>query len=319
MRLIRYSWSDYLQLGLPSSEGLFNSAAFLSCIAKAYQKDIRVYTIYDKENPIISLPILHNGRDAKLCTHFFYQAIHKHADFSERTFINSWELIILELKKDFDAIDLKLAPYAEDIRPFTWAALGHKIYYTATVDLTKEFSYSENIRRSIKKGIKAGASVRSHTYSQEVTNAQLTDMRNNGLGAKELPKVQHWLTALSAQQHVVQFELLDTEQHVIGSSIYLYDDEQAYLISVMGGTDEYGGQAYLYDQAFVYFKSKGIKSIDLLGANIPNIAIYKSKLGGETQSYTIISYRKYFLFAFLSQFFKKSLKKLLKSTRIINK
>jgi hypothetical protein len=99
----------------------------------------------------------------------------------------------------------------------------------------------------------------------------------------------------------------------------LYDAEQAYLISVMGGTDEYGGQAYLYDQAFEYFKGKGIKSIDLLGANIPNIAIYKSKLGADTQSYTIISYRKYFLLAFLSQFIKQSLKKLLKSIRIINK
>ncbi len=319
MRLIRYSWTDYLQQHLPSSEGLFNSDAFLSSIAKAYQKDICVYTVYDKEKPQLSLPVLHNGRDARLCTHFFYQSIILHNEFSERSFINIWELIILELKKDFDAVDLKLAPYAEDIRPFTWAAWGHKIYYTATIDLTKEFNYSENIRRSIKKGVKAGLSVKTHAYSQSITDAQLADMQQNGLSKAELPKVQQWLKDLAGLQNVVQFELLDAEQHCIGSSIYLVDQKQAYLISVMGGTEETGGQAYLYDQVFSYFKTKGILEIDLLGANIPNIAIYKSKLGGETKSYTIISYRKYFLLSFLSQFIKLTLKKLLKSTRIINK
>lgn len=319
MRLIRYSWSDYIQQGLPASESLFNSNSFITNIAEAYHKNIRVYTVYDKEKPLLSLPILHKGRDARLNTHFFYQSIILHDAFSERSFITSWELIILELKKDFDAIDLKLAPYAQDIRPFTWAGFGHKIYYTATLNLCKEFNYSENIRRSIKKGVKAEASVRMQAYSQEITDAQLADMRNNGLGAKELPKVQHWLKALAEIQHVMQFELLDAQRQVIGSSIYLYDAQQAYLISVMGGTDEYGGQAYLYDQAFVYFKSIGITSIDLLGANLPNIAIYKSKLGAEAQSYTLVSYRKHFLRAFISQYIKQNLKKLLKSIRIINK
>ncbi len=319
MRLIKYSWSDYVQQDLPVSESLFNSISFLESIAKAYHKNICVYTVFDKEKPLLSLPLLYNGRDARLCTHFFYQAIILHSEFTERTFINLWELIILELKKDFDAIDLKLAPYAQDIRPFTWAGFGHKIYYTATVSLENELNYSENIRRSIKKALKAGASIRTHSYSETITDVQLADMYNNGLGAKELPKVKAWLKDLSELKNVVQFELLNAEQENIGSSIYLYDKEQAYLISVMGGTEEYGGQAYLYDQAFAYFKAKEIRNIDLLGANIPNIAIYKSKLGAETQSYTILSYRKYYLIAFLNTYIKKNIKKLLKSIRIINK
>jgi hypothetical protein len=319
MRLIRYSWSDYVQQSLPSSESLFNSIFFISSIAEAYQKSICVYTIYNDDKPLFSLPVLYTNRDAKLPTHFFYQAIIPYVAMSERIFINAWELLILELKKDFDAIDLKLAPYAEDIRPFTWAGFGHKIYYTASIDLGEDPNYSENIRRSIKKAIKSGLSVRIPTYSEKITDAQLHDMQKNGLGAQELSKVRYWMKELAGQSALVQFELLDAEQNNIGSSIYLYDAKQAYLIGVMGGTEESGGQAYLYDQAFAYFKSKGIQYIDLLGANIPSIAIYKSKLGAEAKQYSMVSYRKYKLLAFTEQFVKRSIKAVLKSFRIINK
>lgn len=319
MRLIRYSWVEFKQLEVRSDASLFNSTVFLECIAKAYSREIRVYTVFDKEKPILSLPIFYKNKEAKLITHFFYQAIIKHQEFSERTFLNAWELIISSLKHDFNSIDLKLAPYAEDIRPFTWAGFGHKIYYTAGINLAEEPNYSENIRRSIKKALKAGLSIRIPSYSENITDTQLLDMQKNGLGAQELNKVRYWMKELAERNALVQFELLDAEQNSIGSSIYLYDAKQAYLIGVLGGREESGGQAYLYDQAFVYLKSKGIQYIDLLGANIPSIAVYKSKLGAEASQYCIVTYRKYKLLAFVQQFIKRSIKAVLKSFRIINK
>jgi hypothetical protein len=319
MIVVRYSWSEYQQMPFPPSEYLFNQVDFLAKIAQAYQKEISVYTVLEHDKALLSVPILHRKRNASLATHFFYQAVIKHQPFSEHKFLEIWDHLLLRLKIDFDAIDLKLAPYAEDIRPLTWAGFGNKIYYTASIDLAHEPTYSENIRRSIKKALKAGLSIRVHTYHEEIVKEQLKDMLKNGLSKKEPDSINYWMNALSESGALVVFELLNAEQQRIGSSIYLTDKNQAYLISVMGGQEESGGQAYLYDQAFAYFKAKGIEQIDLLGANIPSIAIYKSKLGAKQQSYVISSYRKFFFFAFLSHQTKTLLKRLLKSTRIINK
>jgi hypothetical protein len=319
MIVVRYSWNEYQQMPFPPSEYLFNQADFLGTIAQAYQKEISVYTVTEKEKALLSVPILHHKRNASLATHFFYQAIIKHQDFSEHKLLEIWELLLNRLKIDFDSIDFKLAPYAEDIRALTWAGFGNKIYYTATVDLVKEPNYSENIRRSIKKALKAGLSISTHSYHEEIIREQVSDMRKNGLSSKEPDSISQWMKTLSESRALIIFELLDADQQRIGSSIYLMDKKQAYLISVMGGKEESGGQAYLYDQAFAYFKAKGIGQIDLLGANLPSIAIYKSKLGAKQQSYVISSYRKFFFFTFLSHQTKTLLKRLLKSIRIINK
>lgn len=319
MIVVRYSWNEYQQMPFPPSEYLFNQMFFLNSVAKAYEKEISIYTVSEKDKALLSVPILHNKRNASLATHFFYQAIIKHQDFSEHKLLDIWEHLLGRLKIDFDAIDLKFAPYVEDIRALTWAGFGNKIYYTAILDLDSEPNYSENIRRSIKKALKAGLSIRTLTYSEEIIAEHVLDMRKNGLGSKEPSSINHWMKALSESGALLIFELLDANQHRIGSSIYLQDKKQAYLISVMGGQEKSGGQAYLYDQAFAYFKSKGIEQIDLLGANIPSIAIYKSKLGAKQQSYVISTYRKFFFFAFLSHQTKTLLKRLLKSIRIINK
>lgn len=319
MELQLYSCAEYRQLNLQEPTALFDSISFMQLMAEAYQKDLRIYTVYEKGKALLSFPVLHKGRDARLTTHFFYQAIIKHAEFSDRKFIELWELIILRLKADFDAIDFKLPPYAHDIRPFTWAGFGHKVYYTATLSLEQDLAYSENIRRSVKKGLKAGLSVRAQSFHSEVLSAQLLDMQKNGLSKQEAPIVAMWLAELSKLHHTVFFELLTEEDVLIGSAIFLQDAQEAYLIAVTGGEEQSGGQAFLYDQAFAYFKSKGIRKIDLLGANIPSVAIYKSKLGAETESYVILKYRKYRVSSFITEFCKSSIKNVLKSFRFINK
>ncbi len=319
MRIITYSWTEYKSLSLQASEDLFHSLPFLENFAIAYRKNIKVFCVYTNERCILSLPVLHQGKDASLSTHFFYQAILVHEHFSERTFLQAWELLISELKLTFDAIDFKLPPFAIDIRPFTWAGFGQKSYYTAIIQLTEAILYSENVRRSIKKAEKAALQVRVNTLDEELLKQNIDDMLLHGLGASEPAAIQTWIHWAAKSGHCTMFELINAEGATIGSSIYLYDTKQAYLISVMGGEEQSGGQAYLYHKAFEHFKSLGLEKIDLLGANIPSIALYKSKLGASAESYSIVSYRKSFSRYFFSYHLKKIIKKVLKSLRIINK
>lgn len=319
MRIITYSWAEYKQLSSKASDSLFHSLPFLENLAIAYRKNIQVFCVYKEEQCILSLPVLHQGRDASLTTHFFYQALLVHENFSERTFLQAWDLLIAELKVSFDAIDFKLPPFVLDIRPLTWAGFGQKSYYTATINLTEPIQYSENVRRSIKKAENAGLQVQVLAFDEDVLKQNIGDMLLHGLGTSEPVAIQTWMHAAVRMGQSSMFKLFNAKGAFIGSSIYLHDSKQAYLISVMGGEEQSGGQAFLYHSAFEHFKTLGLEKIDLLGANIPSIALYKSKLGSKTESYSIVSYRKSFSRYFFSYHAKKTLKRVLKSLRIINK
>lgn len=319
MELIKQELDSWEQKYGRKEDSLFHDANFLRSISKAYSKNLRVYTVLDNGIALLSLPVYFNKRDATLHTHFFYQAIIVHAEFREAKFLLIWELIIQNLKEDFDAIDFKLAPYAVDIRPFTWAGFGHRVYYTSSIDLNNENQYSENVKRSIKKGIKADVQVKALPYSDLLLEQHIQSMLKTGLGNAEASKIKSWMKDLAEQGKTQFFELLAQNGSTLGSAIYLWDKEQAYLISIEGGEESSGGQAPLYDAAIEYFRSAGLKKIDLLGGNIPTIAIYKSKLGSKAEAYTIVSYRKYYFIYAIQKSAKDLLKKLLKSIRIINK
>lgn len=298
---------------------LFNHPNFIHTIAAAYQKQITWYVVSDKDAVLFSIPIYHSNRNASLVTHFFYQAIVLHQDFPEIKLLESWKELIVVLKVDFDHIEFKFAPYVKDIRPFIWAGFEHSTRYTSIVYSATFPNYSENVIRSLKKAYKHKLSVNTIKIHEETVADQVLDMKKYGLGLKHAKRFSTWFTSLSNLHHTRVFQLVDEDGSIIGSSLYLLDKKQAYLIGTMGGKDNSGGQAYLYDQAFQHFKELGISEVDLLGANIPSVALYKSKLGGVVEPYFMVSYHKHKFIADLTRKGKNMAKGMLKSLRIINK
>lgn len=298
---------------------LFSQAHFIQTLAHTYDKHIQWYVAIDKDSILFSIPILHKKRNASLVTHFFYQAIVLHQDFQEIKLISAWTALIDELKADFDTIEFKFSPEVIDIRSFIWAGFEHNTRYTSVLDLNNFPNYSENVNRSLKKALKFNLTVITTEYDESIITSQVRDMKRYGLGEKHAKRFQTWFKALSESKHTQVFQLKDSLGDIIGSSLFLYDDKQAYLIGTMGGKEESGGQAYLYDQAFRHFKELGINRVDLLGANIPSVALYKSKLGGEVEPYFMVTYHKHKFIANLSRKGKHIAKGMLKSLRIINK
>lgn len=276
-----------------TSINLFDQDTFLETISNVYHKDITWYKVLDKGQLLFALPIYHSRRKAELVTHFFYQAIVKPQDFSEQKLVEAWGILLSTLKEHYDAIDFKFAPYVEDIRPLIWAGFEQLSRYTSVIDMKKFPNYSENIERSIKKALKNKLKVEIHVYHKEIIQEQVKDMLSHGLGNKHAKRFDDWFGKLAEQGATRVMELKKEDGSRIGSALYLLDSTKAYLIATMGGEVDSGGQAYLYDQAFRHFQELGILEVDLLGANIPSVALYKSKLGAELQSYYMVSYRKY--------------------------
>jgi len=318
MEVIKYTHSDWLAKYSDHSELLFNQADFVDIISYTYQKTLTWYVLSDQGKLLFSFPVTHQNRDASLVTHFFYQSIHLAVELNDDDFQESWDVLINQLKVDFDAIDLKFAPYVTDISPFINAGFDHTVRHTSVLDLLSFPNYSKNVTRSLKKASNHQLQINIHQYHPDIIADQVIDMLKYGLGKKHADKFPIWFEQLSARKSTKVFELCD-EKGRIGSALYLHDNEQAYLIATMGGKEESGGQAYLYDQAFKHFIEMGLKRVDLLGANIPSVALYKQKLGGELQSYYSVSYRKYKVRAKMTSNIKAFAKRMLKSFGFINK
>lgn len=301
-------WQDTMK---DEQNVFFADVLFHEIIKRTYKADCTYFAVIDSKNIIqIALPIFHRSKDASLLTHFFYQHIYIHSDISERKKIEGMNLLVESLIKKFDKIDLKLNPEFNDIRAFTWNGFDNQTYYTYLIDLNKKLNYSENISRQIKK-YKLTHTV-EHVVdlkiSEGIFEQHLIDMNKNGIPKKELSAIRSWLTYLSEQGLLKVFALRDDNNEINGSAIYIVHSTRAYLISIMSKNT---AQVLLYDEVFNFMKEHAVFCIDLLGANLQNIAVYKSQFDANLQSYIIVSYRKNKNWESLKLGLKKKIKSIL--------
>ncbi len=268
---------------------LFYQPVFHSIVTQRYNCDCSYYQIKDNSDTILALPVFHRNRDASLITHFFYQAIYFNEKLSERKKIEAFNLLASSLTKHFDKIDFKLDPIINDVRAFTWNAFESKVYYSYHLNLSLELNYSENINRQLKKYDKIYKVKRLSKFDDHLIDAHIRDMVKNNLGKAEAVQVKQWLKDFYDLNLLDVFEMTDENGQEQGSAIYMRDKNSSYLVAVMSNNSS---QALLYDKVIEYYRSENIKEIDLLGANIQNVAIYKSQFDAKLISYHIVSYRK---------------------------
>lgn len=290
-------------------KSLFYQTEFHLVISKRYNCDCSYYQIKDTTDTILALPIFHRNRDASLITHFFYQAIYFSSNLSERKKMEAFNLLATSLTKHFDKIDFKLEPKINDIRAFSWNSFESNVYYSYHLNLSIELSYSENINRQIKKYDKLYKVERLSNFNEHVIDAHIRDMLKNNLGRAEAVQVRYWLKDFYDLNLLDIFMMTDELGQEQGSTIYIRDKNSAYLVAVMSNNSS---QALLYDKVIEYYRSEKIMEIDLLGANIQNVAIYKSQFDAKLISYYIVSYRKNKVWESIKNTIKRKIKSIYK-------
>lgn len=280
-------WNDILSEDQKKS--LFFQVNFHELISNAYNKTCSYYAVCNESEIIIALPIYHTGKDASLITHFFYQVIFFNTKLSERKKIEAFNFLASSLIENFDKIDFKLDPKIVDVRAFLWNGFESNTYYSYHINTNDILNYSDNIKRQLKKNYLTHRVELLSTWNEVIIELQLRDMVKNGLTKKESIKVKKWLKSCFEQNLLDVSVLKNSDENIVGSSIFLKSASSAYLIAVMS---EQSSQAMLYDKAIEYYKQTGCSDIDLLGANIPNVAIYKSQFDSNLISYHIVSYRR---------------------------
>lgn len=268
---------------------LFYLSSYHDVLALHYNCNCSYYQVHDNSDVLIAIPIFHRKKDATLITHFFYHAIYFNPILSERKKIEAFDLLASSLIKYYDKIDFKLEPKCQDVRAFVWNGYNSNTYYSYHLNLNEELNYSENINRQLKKYNKIYKVEKLNDYDEHIIEAHVHDMVKNGLGKSEAGKVKAWMFDFQKLGILNVFKMQDEQGVDQGSAIYINDKNTAYLIAVMSNNSS---QALLYDRVFEYYRSLKINHIDLLGANIQNVAVYKSQFDAKLISYHIVSYRK---------------------------
>lgn len=291
---------------------LFNDPVFLDRLASAYGLQLRFFGYKDQKYTSYILAAFIRGKKIVLPTHFFYSAFIINTGLRDFTLNDHLQKGLLQLKKEFSGIELKLTPAVQDIRSFKQSGFQQQVYYTYYKDLG-DLHYSDNVNRILKKD-RSAYSFHINGETSKSIAANVEQILLFGAGKKEKQPVQDWLGFLLSSGQALSFEVFHEEKGFQGSAIMGIDPEQAYLLMIhtTAAAAADGAQVALYDYVFHTLKGRGLKRVDLLGGNIPSIAQFKSKLNAEAVPYFTVNYQRFRLFQQFRSLLKKKLKSLIR-------
>lgn len=282
-------------------------ADFIAEFAKAYNLQ---YSIFHTKS--LAWLVYHKGRNARMESHFFEQIIWQDSLATSAQIASDASSILIELKKHFDALDIKMPINWSDTAILHKAGFSTKAYQTIIVPIIRPLRFSENVRRMLKKAQAEGYRVDEILSPAVEIEAHIEDMIKNGIPKKHQQALHHWISYCQNIGYLKVFAMYNAEG-VIKGSVLMLDDvlmQEAYLLSIK--SDSGIGQSPLYDHFIRHFQKKQYRQIDLWGGNIPSVANFKLKWDSEAWPYFIAKYRKNPAIDYLTSLLKSSLKLFLK-------
>jgi hypothetical protein len=299
-------WSELMER--EKSPAVFEQVSFARIVAEVYGLQPRFYTVLHNQTELVAAFIAYSSRNELLLpVHFFYSAFYIPSGLRDFVVNKALKAALDTLKKQYKRITLKLPPAIQDVRAFTWAGFRTRVFYTYIKDL-QEISYSENIRRQLKKASALDVAMKIDEQVPEVIAYNMRMMQAYGMGAKGIAQTEK-LISLMAEAGLLHTFYLGPE----ASAILFQDARWAYLLSIAAGKEESasGLQAQLYHDLFHYYQSQGQIQADLLGGNLSAVSEFKSKLNAQAMPYYTVEYSATFLFDDLKNGVRKTLKRIL--------
>lgn len=193
------------------------------------------------------------------------------------------------LCKQFSNIHLKLKPGTSDVRPFLWNNFICLKRYTYTVDLT-------NISKEQLQNIPEVKKWQALQVCHEALNSD--DINQHILYLKPYVKqkrlsiIQKDLLDNCADLNVLN--IVDEQNNTLAQMIFnIHQTEAQQLFYYINEESKKKRIGVFAQYAFMlYFKDKGYTKFDFCGANIPNIAEYKSSFPVNLESFYELWYHR---------------------------
>ncbi len=205
------------------------------------------------------------------------------------------EKLIGYLQKNYDNVFLVHTPGFSDIRPFSWQGWGERVRYTYLVDITDRDLAAKRLRSRAKRKIKKAAEtveIGGGITAEQVGRLYVRIFRDRD----RIPPVSEdmvttlvgnllkfdWIEMITAREKngdVIALQLLVLDKKTVYTWIYGTLPEKNYSgadsLLIWKAAERYAGE---------------YSTLDLVGANIPEIAFFKKGFGGILTPHYVTEY-----------------------------
>lgn len=269
---------------------IFHSSDWLISSGRFARKKVKIYGCFKDERLV-------GGCSLYISKRFFYMAsstgkmtpyggiiLEESSSKNVREKENIYNNIIRSLcdaidVEHFDHIELINAPDFLDARPFIWNGWASKILYTYYLDLNMDFekNISKDARWTINKAIKNNIVIKKLNDSSIFYDIfSMTFMRQ---GFDPAISEKFFKDIFDIFQDKSEMWVAETKSgEIAASEIILYDNKRAYRWAAASHTElrKTGAPSLLLYEIFRASITKGLKQINLMAANTPQLAKFIS-------------------------------------------
>jgi hypothetical protein len=205
---------------------------------------------------------------------------------------------INELSKRYKIIQLTFSPNDSDIRPYIWSGFRTEVLYSYRISLDRDFTseevYNPDIKRRIKKAMDLEYEIRQGVSDEFIDNYYMLQLHSYKRQRAKFRLSSSQFGSYIAEMRTagnICIYLLYYQSKPVSGIIVLFDKDIAYYF-LAGSDPDYlstGLNQVLFDYIVNELKDKNYSYYDLVGANTPSIAYYKS-----TYNFPLIAYYRVF-------------------------
>ena len=187
-----------------------------------------------------------------------------------------------ELSTTHKDVHLKLSPKTQDVRPFLWNNFTTIKRYTYLVELSE---LTEDYLQTIPEYKKwQHLQVVEEPLSETDIKHHVQFLKNK-VKSKRLSVIENDLMQNRALLNTLSIK--NNEGELLAQMLYNHQEKNAEQLFYMDDSSFKRNRGGVFAQyAFMwYFKNKGYTQFDFCGANIKNIALYKSRFPGKLHSF----------------------------------
>ncbi|MEX0980799.1 MAG: GNAT family N-acetyltransferase [Bacteroidales bacterium] len=206
------------------------------------------------------------------------------------------EALLGFMEKRYDSISVIFPPSFNDIRVFKWRNYDLEILYTYQGDLAevRDNSFLPDIRRRIKKAEKLDYSIKNNMDDDHLRVVfdliSKSYKRQNHIFRFTKDAFFRFCKSDDLEDNILVYSIW--KAHIPVSAIVILKDQDKAYYWIAGGDHtlfDTGLNQLLLWKVIESLKSKGVRWLDLVGANTPSISRYKSGYNFDLQPYYLVS------------------------------
>ncbi len=208
------------------------------------------------------------------------------------------EEMIIELRKIYKNIEIKLSPWINDIQPFIWNNFENKTRFTYILDIRNIETVWNNLdsgscRNDINKGIKDGLIVENCADFDLLISLVEDTFDRQDCSMEHFRKLSYKIfEELNKRKQCRIFICRNKDGEPIAGNMIIWDSKRSYYI--LGGykseKKHHGGSSMVLWEAIKYSSEiLGLKEFDFEGSMLRHVERFFRKFGGDLRGYQTVS------------------------------